>query len=265
MKRYLDLFLIYFQDALTDFGRLVAWMLLPIINGGFFLIFWFAAFQGDRPPINGWDRDSLVTYYLLLMFVSVLLSSHIEDFLEREIKLGGIAKHLLKPFSLYLSMTFFELPYRMLQGGIGILFYVIVAFIYPLARIPMPDFLSGVLILCIFISGFFISHTMKMIFGLISFWTKESKGYHDLSTVLILFFAGYNLPLTLLPDSVASIATALPFAYMLYYPVVALQGQLSEADLLLVLATSLGWVTFLGITYGIVLRRGLRVFSGVGQ
>ena len=115
------------------------------------------------------------------------------------------------------------------------------------------------------ILAFFISHTLKVILGCISFWTKESKGYHDFTIVLILFFAGFNIPLFLLPDWLYHLATWLPFAYFIYYPVLALQGSLDTFGLLRVVCIQGVWILVLLIAYKLTIENGLKRFSAVGQ
>ena len=120
--RYLRIFLLYAQDTLTEKSRAFIWLLLPVVNGGFFLIFWYAALQHGQATVGGWNSQQFIRYYLLLMIVGVLFNSHIEDLLERDIKSGEIVKYLLKPLSFYWSLCFIELPYRLIQGAMAIFF-----------------------------------------------------------------------------------------------------------------------------------------------
>jgi ABC-2 type transport system permease protein len=228
------------------------------------MIFWFAALQG-KSTIGGWDLNSFITYYLLLIVVGSLVVSHVEDPVDRDIRQGDVAKYFVKPFPYYLFMLFMELPYRLLQGFYGVVMFTFIVFIFPAFRIPLPDIQTSIVLVVIIICAFLMTHTYKMLIGLITFWTKDVRGFTETSDVLILLLAGYNLPLALLPDVMAQIAYALPFAYFMYFPVIALQGKLSFPELLNVLLIQLVWLSVFAFAYRIMLKNGLKKFTAVGQ
>lgn len=263
--KYFRIFLLHLNDALTDRMRSLVWLLLPLINGGFFMLFWYGAFQGGQHSISGWDQNTIITYYLLLIIAGSLLLSHIEILMDTEIRQGNVVKYFLKPFPYYWFMFFIEVPYRLIQGTYAILFYAMVAVFFPAIRVPVPDSIAALLIISIFTAAFFLTFSYKMLLGLITFWTKDNKGIHDTSDVLVLFFAGFSLPLTLLPGPLSDIALQLPFAYFIYYPIVSLQGQITQWELVRILGMQLFWLAVFHIAYSVTLRRGLKKFTAVGQ
>lgn len=263
--RYFRIFLLHFQDAFTDRSRSFVWLLIPFVNGGFFLLFWTAAFRANNQLIAGWSSSAIITYYLLLIIASALLYSHIEDRVEFDIQRGEVMKYLLKPFPYYLSMFFLELPYRLIQGVYATVFYLIMAYFWPSIRIAFTNLETVLLVVCIFILAFFLTHTYKMLLGMVTFWTKDNKGLMETSSVLILLLAGFNLPLTLLPTALSHIALSLPFAYFMYFPIISLQGKLSQPELFHVLVTQAFWLFIFGISYKIMLKNGLKKFTAVGQ
>lgn len=263
--RLLRIFFLFFQDTITGWSRSIVWLMIPFINGGFFMLFWHAAYQTNKNVLPGWDIDSIMTYYLLLIIVATFLHSHIEEKLEIDIRQGHIAQYLLKPYHFYTAMFLHEFPYRLVQGGYALLFYIVFAFFFPQIRLHFVNIESVLLVICIVILGLFLAHTYKMILGILTFWTKDNKGIQDTSQVLILFFAGYNLPLIFLPTPLATIAFHLPFAYFIYFPIVSLQGKLTTGELLSVILVQSMWLVIFVLSYKVILKRGLKKFTAVGQ
>lgn len=263
--RYWRIFILHCQDVLTARTRALVWFFIPVINGGFFLLFWHGAFQANNQLLNGWDGNSIMTYYLLLVIVSTLLISHTEILVQSDIVQGGVVKYLTKPFPYYWFMFFNELPFRLLQGGYAILAYSVVAFLFPSVRISFGDITTALLTIAIFVCAFFMTHTYKMILGIVAFWTKDTRGIIETSEVIIILLAGFNVPLPLLPGILADIAAVLPFSYFVYFPVVSLQGKLSLIEMTHVLCIQLAWLIFFIFIYKTMLRKGLQKFTAVGQ
>lgn len=259
------IFLLHFQDTITEWSRSIVWLLIPLINGSFFMLFWSSALQTNKNVLPGWDANSIMTYYILLIILGAAVQSHIEEKIDVDIRQGNIINYLLKPFPFYWAMFLNELPYRLLQGGYAFLVYLVLAILSPVFRIYYPDFLTALLAILIVICAHFLMHTYKMILGMVTFWTTDNKGIVDTSTVVILFFAGFNLPLAFLPPFLMHVAYALPFSYFIYFPIISLQGKLAVPELTTILLTQLIWLGIFVVIYKIMLRYGLRKFTAVGQ
>ncbi len=263
--KYIHIFLLSLQDTMTSWTRSLVWLLIPLINGGFFMLFWFAAYRHNNAVLPEWDVHSIMTYYLLLIIFQALLNSHIEEKVESDIRHGNLVQYLIKPFPYYAMMYLLELPYRIIQGGFGFLFYIVAAFLYPPIRLPLLSAEKMIMAFIIVIFASFLFQTYKMVTALISFWTKDNKGLQDTSVVAILFFSGTNLPLAFMPAWLQNIANHLPFAYFIYYPIISFQGKLSTHELWNVIIIQIGWLVFFVLIYKILLYNGLKKFTAVGQ
>src|SRR5258708_1613518 len=184
--RYVRIFLLHAQEVFENRSTSFVWFILPLINGGFFLVFWQGAFRSNKHLLSGWDGNSLITYYLLILIAATLLISHVEEPMERDIAQGSIIKYLLRPFSYYWFMLIGELPNRLLQGSYAIMTYTLIAFAFPSVRIHVPDIFTFLLLIGIFACAFFLIHTYKMILGMIGFWTKDTKGFTETSEVIMI-------------------------------------------------------------------------------
>lgn len=263
--KFLRIFLLSFQLASESRGRSIIWLLVPLINVFVLFTYWNWALGANKASAPGWDISELAVYYIFLLIATALLVSHIEeDVSEKDIKLGRLANYISKPFSYYWLKFLEEIPYRLLQGffGIVILFFLL-GFFPNLIKInfsPLETILS-ILILCF---AFLISFSFKMILGLSSFWITDSSGLRNAVEIISVIFAGFIMPLSLMPDLVSKIANFLPFSYIIYYPVIAFQNKLSVFQILQVLGVQIFWLFFFYLLYRFIFTKGIKKFTGVG-
>ncbi len=263
--RYFRIFLLHFQNLLAHRGRSIVWLFIALVEALIYLAFIRGVFQ-EHSSLSHWTLPSVSAYYFLLVATAATLMTHIEvKILHDDIELGQIDGRLLKPFSYYWQNFYFEIPYRFFQGVLGILLCVGLSMVFGVTIFsPLSMFQIGLCCL-IFLLAYFISFTFKMIVGILSFITTDIRGLNELLTILIIIFAGYILPINLLPGILESIAYALPFAYIIYYPIVALLGQLSVPMMLQVIGIQIAWLVGFAFVYKIVWRSVLRQFASVGQ
>ena len=264
MKRYLRIFLLHLERLFEHRSRSLVWFLIPLVNSGLLLFFWKGA--SNSSPAPGWDFSSIAAYYLMLIIASSMVMSHIEeDVGQRDIKGGGLVKYITKPFSYYWIKFSEEIPSRILQGLYGIIILFLALFFFRSSvsiNFSLDTFLLAILIT---LMAYFMSFTFKMIVGLLAFWVLDLGGIFNLIDVIILIFAGFIAPLALLPEIIEKISNILPFAYMIYYPIISFQGKVSFLSSLNIILMQLSWLAVLVCLYFILWRKGIQKFTGVGQ
>ena len=216
--------------------------------------------------INHWSFSSVMNYYFLLIIAAAVLMSHPEVPVVRDdIEKGELAGRLLKPFSYYWQRFHAEIPVRIFQGIMGgIIFFLLIYFFHANVHFSLSlgtAFLAAVII----ILAFFLCFTFKMILSITALWTTDIRGAQELTDILITIFAGYIVPINLLPGLLATIAYVLPFAYIIYYPIVAIQGQLGISGLVSVIAIQILWLFVLGILFRYLWKKGLRQYADFGH
>lgn len=260
MRRILRIFLLYSQHALEYKWRSLVWFLVTLSESAMYLLFWRGAILDNN---SVWNLPGAVSYYLLMIIAGCLLHVHIEEEVAFEdIQLGWLSRYLTKPFSYYWIKFCQELPWRIIQGtfGVIILCTAIAFYKFPLAKPAQYPYIALIILF-----GYLLSFTYKMIVGLSAFWVTDFRGVNNLETMISLIFAGYILPLSLLPGGLREVALAGPIAHMIYYPVIAFQGNMSVLGLWKVIGAQILWILFFLWLYRLVWRSGLRRFTAVGQ
>jgi ABC-2 type transport system permease protein len=100
--------------------------------------------------------------------------------------------------------------------------------------------------------------------SLLAFWTQKIESLLSVNDTMVFLLAGQAAPVTLLPGFIGTLATILPYRYMLGFPVEILMGKLSEPQILCGLGIQLFWAAIAIIAYRVIWKNGVRRFSAVG-
>jgi len=264
--RYFRIFILYFEHVLQHRARTFVWFLVSLLNPLIFILFWRGAFQASSGAIVGWTMSTITSYYFLLTAVSSSLMSHIEEDVWRyDIQEGELVQYLLKPFSYFWLKFFSEIHYRILQGFYVVIVLIIINTVFGRIIVITQD--KNLLLYAIIIAvlAYLVSFIFKMIVGFIAFWTTDLYGIYDLLDIVMVVFAGYIVPINMLFEPVRTTAYLLPFSYMIYFPVLALQGKLSPTEISRVIGYQVIWlIVFIGL-YLLLWKKGIKKFTGVGQ
>lgn len=263
--RYVRIFLLNFQYLLAHRERPLIYVFTYVFNALLFLAFMRGVFESHN-SIGGWTLTSVTSYYFLLIPVAGTLMTHPEIPIFRDdIERGELAARLLKPFSYYWQRFYIEIPVRIFQSIIGISVFFILSVIF--GNFLPHDLASNQLLFValIVLLAYFICFTFKMIIGITALWTTDIRGLHLLVDAIIVIFAGYIVPVNLLPGILEKIAYYSPFPYIIYYPVIAIQGKLSQASLISVISYQVFWLVLLGVLFSFYWNRGLKRFTDMGH
>lgn len=105
---------------------------------------------------------------------------------------------------------------------------------------------------------------LNLLLGFIGFWSPETWAPRFIFVTLLGFFAGGLFPLDILPKPVFTILSALPFNYLLYFPLKIYLGQLSIFQIIIGISVSVFWLIALYKLLAVVWLRGLRRYTAQG-
>lgn len=262
--RYLRILLLYSQGAFAERSMAIVWFLCAFVDVGILLFFWSGASAGR--VINGWTSQELITYYLFSIITSQLLINHIEINISRhDIKEGQLVSYILKPFPYWLFCFFQEIPWRIMTGVLGVITVIILTIVLRLHITINNSLMSWTFAIPILGGGYIISFVYKMAIGLLAFWFTEIRGLFEALEVVSVILLGLLMPLSLLPVWLTNTAYTSPFAYIIYFPILALEGKLSILQMLEVIGMQIIWIALLSIVVRKLWTAGLKKFSAVGQ
>lgn len=264
MTRYFRIFFLHFQHVFEQRSKSFVWFLVTLINPFVLFIYWQGVFKSNE--IKGWSLTSVSTYFFLIIVAGVLLMSHIDEAVsEEDIAEGRLVIYIIRPFSYFWYNFIRELPYRILQGSFAVLsiliFFLLFGNFFRASLIPESLFLT----ILVFFLAYLLSYTFKIVLGLSAFWLIDIRGFFSFIEIILLILAGYLLPLEMMPVWLRRFADFTPFPYMIYYPIMIFQGNLTLLAILKVLFIQIVWIGAFALLYKILWYKGLKKFTGMGQ
>lgn len=198
----------------------------------------------------------LTAYYLLILVISRLSGSDLEEELIKEIKDGQISRDLIKPFPYYISVLAKDSIWR-----ISYIPYILPAIIILFFLIPP----AKLLILVPLVAAAYLQRSLiSFLIGLSAFWIDQAEALMHLKWMLASIASGAMLPLTFFPLWFQSFSRWTPFYHWGFFPSQVVLGRASVTDIVFGLAMSLSWVILLVLITKFVWKKGLIRFGAVG-
>lgn len=267
MARFLRFIHLALRRGLYVRSRSVVYFMMSIFVPTLLCMYWVFALR-DNPNLASQFRvEQIVSYYVVIVTLSALLISHMKEWIMREeIQQGGLSRMLLKPYSYYaFNALFHELPYRIVQGGYGVIIVGCLSIIFP-HLFMLSDSLPLIgLAMLSSVLGFFICHNIEQMLGFLAFWLYDLRLIHNAYDTLFILLGGVNMPLFLFPDFLERVAFLTPLPYIIYVPTLLFTGQAHPEAVSGYIATQMLWLIGTSILYQIVWRAGVKAFTAAGN
>lgn len=246
----------WLQERSFFFLLAFSWMIPPLI----YLFVWAAA-AGER-TVGGFTRGELVAYYLALIMVNQLTYAQVNWTVGDVIRNGALNTLLLRPQTPFANALATEVAGK----GVYLLFVVPVTLL--LALILHPSAKLSLVNVCAFFPALLLAWLLRFLWGywlaLLAFWTTRFEALHVVQVALTFLFGGQVAPPTLLPGVMQTVGLALPFRYLLAFPVELLVNRLDAHAILLGFALQLGWLALALCLSMTLWRTGLRHYTAIG-
>jgi ABC-2 type transport system permease protein len=247
-------------EAFAYRAEFVIWVLtstLPLIM----LAIWTAAAQGG--PIGRFGQADFVAYYLGALIVRQLTGSWVLWELAMEIRQGVLATRLLRPIHpllAYSAQSLAGIPLRAVLAVPLALVLLATSGGHALTRDPV---LLGAFVLSLFFSWLLQFLVMAAI-GTLGMFIQSAVAVFDVWMGLFAIFSGYMIPLELLPRWIRGAAEALPFRYMLGFPVEILTGGADRARAAVGIGVQAIYALVVAAALALLWRAGTRRYEAYG-
>lgn len=261
IRAYLALIKAAWTIAFTYRVQLVLYI-LSFIFPLLMLAVWLTV-EEQTGPIGGFDRAGFISYYIAAAAVFRFTNASPLYRWDREIRTGELSIRLLKPldpfhyyFGAILGRMLFEL---MIIAPLFVVLMLLVPEVsYPLTPTLMLAF--G----CSMIVAIALATLIGSAFGMLSFWTTQSRHFASFWQGIGQFLSGFVVPLALFPPPLRAVADLLPFRSMVSLPIEILMGRLGWDKIAFGLAVGISWALGVTLIYRMLWRRGLRRYEAVG-
>ena len=232
------------------------WMIPPLI----YLLVWSTA--AGAGSIGGMTRGAFVAYYLILILVNQITYAQTNWTVGDMIRTGQISKLLLRPIS-----PLFDALAQEAAGKVVYLVFIVPILIV-LGFVLKPELDLTLTNALAFVPALLLAWALRFFWGywlaLLAFWATRADALLALQDSLVFLLAGQVAPVALLPGLLKTAAVALPFRYMVAFPVEVICGSLSNAQILVGFAIQTGWLALAVALYAVLWRKGLTHYTAVG-
>ena len=255
MRKYFKIFTCGVQDASAYRGNLIVGVLSNFIITAVMFYIWKVIYETDV-TIDNYNWEDMKIYLFISFICNSTLSWSAETKISKKIITGELTSDLIKPMG-FMSMTFFE------TAGAGVpvsmISILIMSIVAIFMKIQMPTnpivyFMFIISIVFSFVINFFIS----FICALLCFWTENYFGITKSKQVIVNFFSGALIPLTMMPGVLQKIAYALPFQGIVFIPSSIFMESTVGRDAMYLILSQIVWCIVLYIVQVILWRCAIK-------
>lgn len=252
----------YGLEVLQYRAQAFIWALTDIIGSVVMLVVMLAA--GAGKPVAGYSPSDFALYFISLVAVALLVTSHMQWEIGQEIKDGAVSTLMLRPASWVWTMYIRNFVWRVLRTAFFVPGLAICIFAFSgLLQNATPHF--GIEFFLALFLGLNVSFVTVICLGTIAFFVDDAFAIFEVYYLPMLFLSGQIFPIALLPDWAQIIGKLLPFYYTTAVPVEVLCGRLQGQAAWLAILGQVVWI-FLGLAiYRYSWKAGARRYSGTGM
>lgn len=248
-----------FQYRVANYFYMIGMVAEPVI----YLVVWSTIANAGSGEVAGYTAGGFAAYYIVWMLVRNMNIVFTPYGWEWRIQRGELAGNLLRP----IHPIHYDLAEFAGWKIVVITLWLPIAAILVLVFKPElnPTWLE-VLVFFFAIWGAYLIRTMALaMLGMITFWTTRVSALYELYFALELLLSGRLVPMSLMPDWVQQLAAYMPFQWTFFFPIHALVGDYSTAELLGGLGMQVVWIVIGTLGVNLVWKAGIRQFTSVGN
>ncbi|MFC4653142.1 ABC transporter permease [Lactococcus nasutitermitis] len=257
LRAYLPFFHAGYRQSLAYQGNFLIYRLADATFALVAYFLWRAVFSSSTSPnLGGFTLPEMIIYVFLSFYLATLTSSWASGNIGQEIKDGSIAMRLLKPVNYSLTYFFEEIGAKLMQVAFMTVILLGGIVIFQLTHPHVLAFHLGNFLLFVMSSllAYLISYYFDLCFGFTAFIFQNLWGANNMKSTIVNFFSGSLIPLAFFPPLVASIFSFLPFASLIYTPIMIYLGRYNPQQLTLSLVLQVFWTLFFYVLSKIIWR-----------
>jgi ABC-2 type transport system permease protein len=266
MKKYFDFYVSMVKIAIIEqFQYSVAtafYMIGMLVEPIIYLVVWSTIARQMGGSVGGYTAGAFATYYIVWTLVRNMNIVFTPYGWEGRIKYGQLSMMLMKP----IHPIHNDVAYLGGMKVVMIAMWVPIAVLLSLFFKPTLEVTWLKVVVFFFaIWGAYLIRTMLLsILGLITFWTTRVSAVFELYFGLELILSGRLVPMSLMPVWVQNVSVYLPFKWTFFFPIQALAGNMSTAELLGGLGMQVVWILIGLVGLNLFWKIAVREYSAVG-
>lgn len=266
MRPWFDLYLQQFKTTLASQlqyrASMVIWLIGHVLEPLIYLVVWSLVSRTQGGDVGGYTTAQFAAYFIVLMLVNHVTYTWIMYEYEYRVRHGDFSFALLRPVHPIHSDIADNVSSKLITLPGMLVAALVLALIFRPQVTIVPWALAAAVpaLVLAFLVRFLVEWTL----ALAAFWTTRVSALNQMYFVAMLFLSGQIAPLSLLPPWVQTVASVLPFRWMISFPVELVLGRLTPADAAIGMGVQVLWLAGCLLLVRLVWRAGVRVYSAVG-
>jgi ABC-2 type transport system permease protein len=247
-------------EAVAYRAEFLVWLLstnMPLVM----LALWTAV--AHDAPVGRFGQADFIAYFLAALVVRLMTGAWVIWELNYEIRQGTLAFRLLRPVHPLVAYACENVAAMPLRLALSLPVATVLLVTVGASRVTRDPVLLALFPVTI-LGAWLITFLAMAIVGALAFYVESATSLFEIWMGLFGVFSGYLVPLELFPGWLTALARALPFRYMLAFPVEMIIGMQDRGRALAELGIQWLFVALLGACAVAMWRAGLRRFAAYG-
>lgn len=267
MKRFLQLYTTYFHVNLTRFisyrVETFIWLIGTTLPPVVLLSVWRNATIKAGGMLSGYTPAEIAAYFIAVLLVNHTTNAWGVFLWESYVREGYLSNVLLRPNAVAFQDFGENTAFKVVTTPVMVLTAVGLSFAFQPHMVVVPWAIAA------FVPAFFMAFAIRYVID----WITASTAALHLTKVdavnsvyffVLFMFSGQLAPINLLPHTIRTIATWLPFRWIIDFPVQLVTGRLTPHEAASGLAMQGLWLGALVSLNFFTWRKGLRNYTAVG-
>ncbi len=251
--------LIYFTYRLS----FVLWRVRNVLSFIIIFFLWNSIFT-QKTLVFSYSAEKMLTYILLVNFMSAIVLSTRTTDIASEIVSGDIINYLTKPISFLSMITTRELADKTINTAFATLEVSLLIYLLQPPLLIQTNILTYAVTLLALVIGAVIAFFISFSLSLVAFWTAETWAPRFVYFILISLLAGTAFPLDILPPALYNFLLLTPFPYLVYLPSIIYLNGITQQTIFLCMI-GMVWAIGLYLFTKFLWNKGMREFSFYGR
>lgn len=264
MWKYWLFFKAAYQITISYRVAVVIRVIRDLAIPAFFILLWSALYK-DRQDIGGFTLQAMATYYIMVKILDQIYTYEPSSAVNRDIKMGDLSNHLVKPISYIIFRAFYALGRRLARISLTIIAVILLFLFFP-NLVAYPSSLNNwIWFGVILIVSWTLFFEVAFIMGELAFWLSQTWNFRGASEQVMTILGGFWIPLNLFPENIQAVLNLLPFRFLYYYPVQVFQGKVDLSQIYREFTIEIFWVVLFGMFIKFLWDKGIEKYEGVGK
>lgn len=245
------------QYRAANYMSMIGMVVEPVV----YLVVWTTIAEQSGGSVGGYTPQTFAAYYIVWTLVRNMNIAFTPAGWEERIREGTMSFQLVRP----MHPVHYDLGYFAGWKIVVILLWIPIAIVLSLIFQPaLSPSVQQCIVFFVAIWGAFVLRSLLLwSLGMVTFWTTRATALFEVYFYAELLLSGRVLPVTLLPSWAQTIGDFLPFRWGFGYPITALVGPITTAQLYLGLVAQLAWIVFAALLVRFTWKRAVKHFTAV--